>query len=41
MKSKSTFMLIDPIKPFEKKIWKEASYKFQKNKQGPSEDLLL
>ena len=29
-------MLIDPIKPFEKKIWKEASYKSQKNKQGPS-----
>tara|TARA_A100001011_G_scaffold309904_1_gene326331 strand:- start:128 stop:238 length:111 start_codon:yes stop_codon:yes gene_type:complete len=36
MKIKSAFMLINPIEPFEKKIWKEASYKSQKNKDAPS-----
>jgi len=36
MNNKSTFILIDPIKPFEKKIRQKASCKSQKNKQDPS-----
>ena len=29
-------MLVDPIEPFKKKIWKKAGYKSQKNKEDPS-----